>query len=327
MAVKVLLSRKFDHTHERIMFDEFCKKLFNHYHDSSELYLCIGNLHVEGREIDAVLIKRNAITIFEFKNYGGTLTFHENGDWPITTFEDGISNTVSVRGGAHENPYQQVRNNKFSLLNTLNLFANLQNTNLGHISGIVLFSKDIEFDPFSITPRIASWFHVTDLNHLIEKVNQITSTGINLSKDEIKDFQRIFNLGAEYEHTVPYEFQVQSIKDETNDPEEIALDNVVNETEVTDKNGINGNSVEDIIQGSGYNVIHRDLLPERPEEALSINDLSLSSGNQNYLNTAVGGKIYKHQYKALELLKEGYNVCLATSTSSGKSFSFLYSSA
>lgn len=322
MPVKIIISRNFDHTHERVLFDEFCKKLYRQFHEGDDLYICIGNLHVEGRELDALLIKKDGITVFEFKNYGGTLTFHENGDWPITTVQDGNSNTVSVKGGANENPYQQVRNNKFSLLNTLNLFANFQNTNLGHISGVVLFSKDIEFDPFSITPKIASWFHVTDLSHAIEKINQITSTGINLSNDEVKDFQRIFNLGVDYEIPVPEEFyndEVQLEEDE-NLIEEPNLE--VNEGEGDQAYNVVIQPVDEIIENCGFRVIYRDILPERPEQTVSINNLNLSQGSENYINARVGGNIYLHQHRALELLKEENNVCLATSTSSGKSLVF-----
>jgi len=325
MPVKILLSRNFDHTHERIMFDEFCKKLYREYHQSADFYLCVGNLHVGGRELDALLVKKDAISVFEFKHYGGTLTFHENGEWPITTLQDGNANIVSVRGGANENPYQQVRNNKFSLLNALNLYANFQNTNLGHISGIVLFSKDIDFDPFSITPKIGSWFHITDLNHVIEKINQITSTGINLSNAEIRDFQRIFNLGADYELAIPQEFQEIIYQN----AEELLDENIpeVNEELPIPEYHIVDKTIEQIVLESGFEIIFRDSLPEREQEIQNIANLGLCQGNQRYLNQAVGGNIYRHQFKALELLKpknDGAfnNVCLATSTSSGKSLVF-----
>ncbi len=326
MPVKILLSRNFDHTHERQLFDEFCNKLYSNFHQSPDLYLCIGNLHVEGRELDAVLIKQDAISVIEFKNYGGALTFHENGDWPITVIQDGNANTISVRGGANENPYQQVRRNKFALLNTLNLFGNFQNTNLGHISGIVLFSKNIEFDPYSISDRIASWFHITDLAHSIQKINQITSTGINFTNQEIRGFQQLFNLGIDNEVPVPEEFQTPNYPEEEEITEDQELENQVNEEEVTPEYLAIERSIEDIVQDSGYRIVHRDILPERPAVTLSIDDLNLSNGTTNYLNQAVGGQIFRHQYRALELMRENEgqlnNVCLSTSTSSGKSLVF-----
>ena len=61
MPVKIFLSRNFDHTHERILFDEFCKKLYSAFHNSTEHFLCIGNLHVGGRELDAIFIKKDLV--------------------------------------------------------------------------------------------------------------------------------------------------------------------------------------------------------------------------------------------------------------------------
>lgn len=324
MPVKIFLSRNFDHTHERVLFDEFCKKLFSAFHNSTDQYLCIGNFHVGGRELDAIFIKKDAISVIEFKNYGGTLTFYENGNWPITTIQNGIANTIAVMGGANENPYQQIRQNKFALLNTLNLFGNFQNTNLGHISGIVLFSQPLQFDPFSITPKVASWFHIADLDHTIEKLNQLTSTGINLTNQEIKGFQQLFNLGDENEVQTPEEFQLEGPLDYE---ENINIqENLVNE-EIQDAEYLEiERSIEEIILECGFNIAHRDILPERPSQTYPIIELNLSPGGGNYLNRAVGGEIYLHQLQALELLRindgEINNVCLATSTSSGKSLVF-----
>jgi DEAD/DEAH box helicase domain-containing protein len=326
MPLKIFLSRNFDHTHERLLFEELGNKLYSTFHQSPDLYVCIGNLHVEGKELDAVLIKKDAITVIEFKNYGGALTFHENGDWPITVIQNGNANTVSVKGGANENPYQQVRRNKFALLSTLNLFGNFKQTNLGHISGIVLFSKNIDFDPFSISDKLASWFHITDLAHVIQKINQITSTGINLSNQEIGRFQKLFNLSFENEVPVPEEFQTLIYPEEEEIVEEQELENLATmEDETSDYLKIE-RSIEDLVEVCGYSIVHRDVLAERASETLSIDDLNLSIGAKNYLNTAVGGEIYRHQHKALELLRtnkeEVNNVCLATSTSSGKSLVF-----
>jgi hypothetical protein len=53
-----------------MMFDEFCKKLYREYHQSADLYSCVGNLHVGGRELDAILVKKDAISVLEFKHYG-----------------------------------------------------------------------------------------------------------------------------------------------------------------------------------------------------------------------------------------------------------------
>lgn len=316
MAVKVLLSRDFDHTHERILFDEFCKKLYAAFHDKDEQYLVIGNLHVEGKELDAILVKKDAISVIEFKNYGGSLNFFENGEWPITQVTNGVSETVSVRGGTKDNPYQQVRQNKFGLFNMLKSHTSYSNEILGHISGIVLFSQNVDFDPFSITPKIASWFHVTDLSNITGKINQITSNKIRLSKEEILGFKKIFNLGFADEVEVPEEYQIAAVNETSRFEEPLIYDipyNIISSE---------AGSVEEIINATGYNIIYRETLPERKKEIVGIEDLNLSPGCKKFLKEDVKSEIYKHQYKALNLLKEGANVAISTSTSSGKSLVF-----
>ena len=236
MPIKIYKSKDFDHTHERVLFDEVCKKLFKEYYFKEEHYLFIANLHVGGRELDGVLIKKDAISIIEFKNFGGHVEFYENGDWPITSFENGNSNTTFVKGGNSENPYQQVRQNKFSLLNILNDFAKFNYAELGHISGIVLFSKDIEYDLNKIPSKISSWFHITDLEDFVKKFNQITSTKICISNSEINDLVRIFNLHSSQEIQIN-----DKLRRELNISEELILEKEKNEIESIKENPLTDN--------------------------------------------------------------------------------------
>jgi DEAD/DEAH box helicase domain-containing protein len=328
MPIKIYRSRDFDHTHERILFDEICKKLFKEYYFKEENYLFIANLHVGGRELDGLLIKKDAITIIEFKNFGGYVEFYENGDWPITSFENGTSNTNFVKGGNSENPYQQVRQNKFSLLNILNDFAKFNNAELGHISGIVLFSKDIEYDFNRIPSKISSWFHITDLEDFIQKFNQITSTKISISNSEINDLVRIFNLKP---------FQEILINDKLKRELNISDDIIVKEVEI-EKEPLQNESIKtkensltepldlNVINEIGYSVIHSDILPSRERKIRNASELNLSTSTLDYLKEDVNNEIYFHQYEAIDLINQDKNVCISTSTSSGKSLIF-YTSA
>ena len=325
MPIKIYKSRDFDHTHERVLFDEICKKLFKEYHFKEEQYLFIANLHVGGRELDGVLIKKDAISVIEFKNFGGYVEFYENGDWPITSNENGTSNTTFVKGGNSENPYQQVRQNKFSLLNILNDFAKFNYAELGHISGIVLFSKDIECDFNKIPSKISSWFHITDLEDFVQKFNQITSTKISISNSEINDLIRVFNL---------HSFQEIQINDKLKKELNISEEVIVKKEEIeivpikdksieTEEKPLTNLTLDiNVINEIGYDVIHFDILPSRERKIHNASDLNLSIGTLNYLKDDVNNEIYLHQYKAIDLINQHKNVCISTSTSSGKSLIF-----
>jgi DEAD/DEAH box helicase domain-containing protein len=320
MPVHILLARPFDTTHERTMFDDFADKLKSEFGNQTNQVMLIGNLHVGGKELDAVVFKKDAITIFEFKNYGGALTFYENGPWPITSINNGVSETISVKGGSSVNPYIQVRQNKFALIEILNLFSQFTDTNLGHISGVVLFARNIEFDVNFIPPKISSWFHISDLNNVIKKINQLTSASINLSDETILGFKHLFNL-SDNEF-----YSNDNITDEdtniSSSTPGIADSNVISIGVPL----INSANVSDILTDANINfeVVYKKVLPARQGQFIDSSDLKLQQATNNYLNSGYKGRIYLHQFKALEILNadNDNNVCLSTSTSSGKSLVF-----
>jgi hypothetical protein len=138
----------------------------------------IGNVFVDGQEIDAIVLKRNAIIVIDFKNYGGELSFSENGKWKISG--------RTVKGGSKPNPYQQIRDNKFTVINYLNRHLKFQsNPTLGHIAGLCLFHQNIEFNSQSIPPKIGSWFHVVDMESAHRRIEAIVSSQIHMSDADI----------------------------------------------------------------------------------------------------------------------------------------------
>ena len=102
-----------------------------------------------------VCILASAILVADFKSHSGKLAGSENGPWQA----DGIS----VKGGRKDNPYQQLRDNKFSVLDWLKSKSLLSGRNLGHISACVVFSGRI-VDQLELPPKVRSWFYPTDLD-------------------------------------------------------------------------------------------------------------------------------------------------------------------
>ena len=108
MTFQAYRGNAFEHTHENHAFNRLYDLLQAEWADRDESLYLWGNFFVGSRELDALVVKRNAIIIVDFKDYGGQLSFSENGRWTI----DG----VEVKGGSSVNPYQQIRKNKFKLL-------------------------------------------------------------------------------------------------------------------------------------------------------------------------------------------------------------------
>jgi len=139
MTFKAYRAAPFSYAHENRIFNQLHDILFAHWAEQDEPLHLLGNFYIDGAEIDALVIKRNAIIVIDFKDYGGRLKFSENNKWTI----DG--NTV--RGGNKTNPYQQIRDNKFQLLNYLDSRVQFQSSpNLGHIAGLCLFHQAIDFN-------------------------------------------------------------------------------------------------------------------------------------------------------------------------------------
>jgi len=146
-----------------------------------------GNFFVAGKEFDALILKGNAIVVIDFKNFGGELTFTENGPWKC--------DDVIVKGGNSRNPFLQIRSNKFALLDYIksNHVELLSQPNLGHIAGLVIFHQPIEFDRTQVPQQVASWFHICDLNKALRTIDSIASAEIDLSPKDIEAFVKTFD--------------------------------------------------------------------------------------------------------------------------------------
>lgn len=145
--------------------------------------ILLGNLLVNGKELDALLIRRNSITVIELKDYTGLIHFSENDDW--------FADEAVVKGGSQRNPYQQVRNNKFALVDRLNpawkseFHPQQRKPEFRHISGIVVFRAPAHFDE-TLPSSVAPWFHITDLDGVAGVAESLHSGLICLEKTEME---------------------------------------------------------------------------------------------------------------------------------------------
>ena len=78
------------------------------------------------------------------------------------------------------------------------------------------------------------------------------------------------------------------------------------------------NTIENIIRTNGFNICHCTHEQGRAAESISYEDLNLSTSSVNFLKKKDISSLWKHQYLAIKEAKKGKNVCITTSTSSGK---------
>ena len=188
MTFKAFRGSSFNHSHENKAFNDLHDLLQQHWLEQDESLYLLGNFFVGGKELDALVIKRNAIIIIDFKNYGGEVKFSENNRWTC--------DRVPVKGGNSINPYQQLRTNKFALLEYINSDRILlkSDPNLGHIAALTLFQQPIKFDELQVPAKIRSWFHVGDMLHAVRTVDSIASASIDLPNTDLETLISTFDV-------------------------------------------------------------------------------------------------------------------------------------
>ncbi len=189
MSFHAYRGNAFDYTHENKAFNQLYDLLAAMWSERDEPLHLLGNFFVDGRDVDALIIRRNAIIVIDFKDYGGALQFSENGRWKIEGRE--------VRGGSKTNPYHQIRENKFLLLDYLQREVEFQSSpNFGHIAGLCLFHRPITFDKQQLPGPVSRWFHIGDMEHAVRDIGAIGSNSIHLTSGDIQAVLDRLNVPA-----------------------------------------------------------------------------------------------------------------------------------
>lgn len=184
--LKAFRGQQFEHTHENKIFDALFDALAIHCAATQQNWFLFGNFHIGNRELDALIIKPNALVVIDFKDFTGKLNISEDGPWFI---EDVSSEQrIQVKGGASVNPLIQLRYNKRALADFMGNVS--QQCNWGHIAATVLFHDTIEFDTQQIPGHCKPWLHITDMNDIVRTLEAIVSREIHIAP---KDVQYIVN--------------------------------------------------------------------------------------------------------------------------------------
>ena len=304
MGLRIFKLEEYDHTHEREQFRNLCSILKDLYDKSAEMHLLFANINFNGVPLDALLIKPDAITVLEFKNYSGNVIAAENGDWKL---DDG----TIIKGGMGKNPFVQTKNNKFAVITTLNTWFPSTHVNLGHTSGIVVFNQPVTVDDHLISPKSKSWFHICDMDHISDKISDITSPAIHYTNSDLDKLPQILNCDD----------PKYIIYESSGAPQAGTLpQNTTPISPTTPKNKLS-DKIRTILSNNGYMIVHEI---DKPGKVASyhVGAKDLGQRVEDYVNRNYQGKLYEHQYAAAKLVSENKNVCITTSTSSGKTVIF-----
>lgn len=295
MGLKIFKIEEFDYTHERQQFRNLCDVLTEKFKDTDDHNLLFANINFNGTPLDALLIKKDAIVVIEMKHYGGSVKAAENGDWHLG---DG---TIVKGGGSGKNPFQQVKGNKWAVANTLDTWFRRSYVYLGHVSGVVVFDGAMTIDDTLISPKVKSWFHVTDMAHVAALLEDITSTSISYTNDDLDALPVKLNCADKAV------FTTDGWTKQAAHAQPTATVDLFE-------------SVRSSLRETGFHIAHEQHNDhhdaEYAEGALRLCNFSAEYVSKSY------GRLYKHQYAAVQEVKAGRNVCVSTGTSSGKTAIF-----
>lgn len=176
---------------EREILSSLAEMLANQYNDSSEFcYLFVG--FDCGRQIDALLIKSNAIINIEIKDYSGERVISTaQGDLIVEPQQARLSK------GRGENPFEQVRQENYAVKNFIfdnqsELFGGkaIATTNDIDVCGYIVLRKIKRVDLSSLSSKKA-YFKVTDVDKFQKEIS--TYRGRDFVKKELS-----MNLGEDF---------------------------------------------------------------------------------------------------------------------------------
>lgn len=190
MALLVYKFSDYEHTAEREQYRVLCKQLKAYYENRNEICIFIANYNIYDCELDGIIFKQDAILAVEFKNFGGTITAVENGHWKTN---DG----TIVKGGSRKSVYQQAKFNHIAIKEGLEDGNILPSKALKNVPSLVVFHQPTTIVN-QLSQKTQNWLHICDDSTFLEKVQDITSAHIDLSKEDMIELVGKLALDEDY---------------------------------------------------------------------------------------------------------------------------------
>jgi hypothetical protein len=191
MSIEVWFGkREFDYSHEEKAAEEAIKALESFYTSSRDFCFLILNFHCEGEDFDALVLKKDAILIIDFKDCDKPIIGSVNGNWHVK----GDSSAILNEG--RRNPFQQVKAYRYALMEYMDKqrasFLPAQKASQAsfeHISAAVCITPSMHSESeIDVDFGKERWFHVVGMPGLADLVRHERSPKISLGKAEARKF-------------------------------------------------------------------------------------------------------------------------------------------
>jgi len=179
------------------MFAQLAESLSEKTEKLSDPYILIGNLSVGGEDLDALLIKRNGLSVVELKAHGGLVVFDENMPWQVGRSQ--------VRGGGRANPFLQVKAYRHAVHHFLKakagqILSRQREIVWRNVAAKIIFGRPISFDGSVLGPNLRLWFSISDLDHSADEFLTLKSSGFDLLGEEVERIASVFRLNDDHKY-------------------------------------------------------------------------------------------------------------------------------
>ncbi|MEE8391097.1 MAG: nuclease-related domain-containing protein, partial [Anaerolineae bacterium] len=190
MTVEYFIQGQPQYAHEGRAILKLAQLMQRAFGASTKFYLLAVNVHFWRAQADALILAPHAITLIELKSCGDPVHGRARGSWHV------LPGGSRIRGGSHDNPYQQVVATRETLMKYLdrNRRRFLAGDRVretagrwGHVSAALVFSPHLHpGSDIVVPPESRAWLGVIGLNEVAEFLFSRFSPQIDLRPQELR---------------------------------------------------------------------------------------------------------------------------------------------
>ena len=179
---------------ERRQYERIKKEMLERFSGDDHRYCVIIDYIIGSKQYDFIVIKEDAIISIELKGYKGKIFGSENDVWFVET-----NSGEKIEIDREKNPYQQVREQRYKLLDFLNeklpkISERFKDKKIYHVASILCFEEGSTYDIEQIDHKTNLWFNATDESNLFEMIKLTSSNEFILKNIEIDALRKEMKL-------------------------------------------------------------------------------------------------------------------------------------
>jgi len=193
MSLKVFNNKNEATWAENELFQYLIKELENTNLDIGLFF----NVFVDGTELDILIASEKGIFVLEYKNYSGKLFASENSDWKMLK----ANGKESIINKGRENVFQQLRRQRFSIMNLISgkfesIFPNhsRKSKSIDHVGSYLIFEMLDSSSELDVSLKATNWLKVLSKEYFADTFHHQRPSNLTFSKEEIFNLATVLKM-------------------------------------------------------------------------------------------------------------------------------------